>query len=76
MSSRFRHSNCWDIKQIAKGENMSLKKITTKEWTKKGLPTSVTYIHIGPYYQLDNIKKNFKKPILMFTNELHPKKKK
>jgi hypothetical protein len=52
---------------------MSLRKITKKEWIEKGLPESVTNIHIGPYYQWDDIKKDFKKPILILTKEL-PKK--
>ena len=53
---------------------MSLKKITKKEWIEKGLPESVTNIHIGPYYQWDNEKKDFKKPIPIVTQELAPKK--
>ena len=48
---------------------MSFKKITKKEWIEKGLPETVTNIHIGPYYQWDNIKKDFKKPILVVTQE-------
>ena len=51
---------------------MSLRKITKKEWIKKGLPESITYI--GPYYKWNNIKKDFKKPILIVTQELAPKK--
>ena len=53
---------------------MSLRKITKKEWIEKGLSESVTNIHIGPYYQWDNIKKVFKKPILIITKELPQKK--
>ena len=53
---------------------MSLRKITKKEWIEKGLPESVTNIHIGPYYQWDDIKKDFKKPILILTKELTQKK--
>ena len=54
---------------------MSLKKITKKEWIEKGLPNSVTNIHIGPYYQWNAIKKkDFKKPILIITKELTQKK--
>ena len=53
---------------------MSFKKITKKEWIEKGLPESTTNIHIGPYYQWDNIKKNFKKPILIVTKEKTPNK--
>ena len=51
---------------------MSLRKITKKEWIKKGLPESITYI--GPYYKSDNIKKDFKKPILIVTQEQTPKR--
>ena len=53
---------------------MPFKKITKKEWIEKGLPESVTNIHIGPYYKWDNIKKDFKKPILIVTQEQTPKK--
>ena len=53
---------------------MPLKKITKKEWIEKGLPESVTNINIGSYYQWDNIKKDFKKPLLIVTQELAPKK--
>ena len=53
---------------------MSLRKITKKEWIEKGLPESVTNIHIGPYYKWDNIKKDFKKPILIVTQEQTSKK--
>ena len=53
---------------------MSFKKITKKEWIDKGLPETVTNIHIGPYYKWDNIKKVFKKPILIVTQEQSPKK--
>ena len=53
---------------------MSLRKITKKEWIEKGLPESVTNIHIGPYYQWDNEKKDFKKPILIITKESPQKK--
>ena len=53
---------------------MPLKKITKKEWIEKGLPESVTNIHIGPYYQWDNIKKDLKKPILIVTQKPTPKK--
>ena len=49
---------------------MSFKKITKKEWIEKGLPESVTNFYIGPYYQWDNIKKDFKKPIPIITKEL------
>ncbi len=55
---------------------MSLKKITKKEWVDKGLPLSITNIHIGPYYEWNNTKKNFKKPIIIVTQELNPKKEK
>ena len=48
---------------------MPLKKITKKEWIEKGLPESVTNINIGSYYQWDNIKKDFKKPILIVTKK-------
>ena len=53
---------------------MTLKKITKKEWIKIGLPESITYI--GPYYKWDNKKKDFKKPILIFTQALSRKKEK
>ena len=53
---------------------MPLKKITKKEWIEKGLPESVTNVHIGPYYQWDNIKKDFKKPILIVTQDQTLKK--
>ena len=49
---------------------MSLKKITKNEWIEKGLPESITNIHIGPYYRWDNEKKDFKKPIPIVTQEL------
>ena len=48
---------------------MSLRKINKKKWIEKGLPESVTNIHIGPYYQWDDIKKNFKKPIFVITQD-------
>ena len=51
---------------------MSWKKVNKKEWIERGLPESITYI--GPYYKWDNIKKDFKKPILIVTQELAPKK--
>ena len=53
---------------------MSFKKITKKEWIEKGLPETVTNIHIGPYYQWDSIKKDFKKPIPIVTQEQTLKK--
>ena len=53
---------------------MPFKKITKKELIEKGLPESVTNIHIGPYYKWDNIKKDFKKPILIVTQEQTSKK--
>ena len=53
---------------------MSLKKITKNQWIKKSLPESVMYI--GPYYKWDNEKKDFKKPIVIVTQELAPKKEK
>ena len=51
---------------------MSFKKVTKKEWLAKGLPESITYI--GPFYEYDRKKKDFKKPILIVTRELAPKK--
>ena len=51
---------------------MSFKKVTKKEWFAKGLPEIITYI--GPYYKWDNKKRDFKKPILIVTQELAPKK--
>lgn len=74
--SRFRYSNCWDIKQLAKGESMPLKKISNKEWIKLGLPASSTFLHIGPYYIWDNVNKIFKKPIPVITQESKSKKEK
>ena len=53
---------------------MSLRKITKKEWIGKGLPESVTNIHIGQYYPWDNEKKDFKRPISIVTQELAPMK--
>ena len=53
---------------------MPFKKITKKKWIEKGLPESITNIHIGPYYKWDNIKKDFKKPILIVTQEQTSKK--
>ena len=53
---------------------MPFKKITKKEWIEKDLSESVTNIHIGPYYKWDNIKKDFKKPIVIVTQEKTPKK--
>lgn len=52
---------------------MPFKKVTKKEWVKMGLPVSV--IHIGPFYEYDRKKKEFKKPILIVTREINPKKK-
>lgn len=54
---------------------MPFKKITKKEWIEKGLPELITNIHIGPYYQWDNKKKDFKKPIYVVTQKLVPNKK-
>jgi hypothetical protein len=51
---------------------MSLRKITKKEWIKKGLPESVMFV--GPYYKWNNEKKNFNKPIVIVTQKLAPKK--
>lgn len=53
---------------------MSFKKVTKKEWLAKGLPETITYI--GPFYEYDRKKKEFKKPILTVTREIIPKKKK
>ena len=53
---------------------MPFKKITKKEWIEKDLPESVINIHIGPYYKWDNIKKDFKKPIIIVTQDQTPKK--
>ena len=53
---------------------MSFKKVSKKEWLAMGLPESITYI--GPYYEWDIKKKDFKKPILIVTQELVPKKEK
>ena len=53
---------------------MPFKKITKKEWVEKGLPESVTNILIRPYYKWDNIKKDFKKPIIIVTQGQAPKK--
>jgi hypothetical protein len=38
---------------------MSFKKVTKKEWLAMGLPESITYI--GPFYEYDRKKKEFKK---------------
>jgi hypothetical protein len=52
---------------------MSFKKVTKKEWLEMGLPETITYI--GPFYEYDRKKKEFKKPILTVTREaLKPKK--
>ena len=72
--SEFRYSNCWDVKNKAKGDKMSFKKVTKKEWLAKGPPETITYI--SPFYEYDRIKKEFKKPILMVTSQRPPKKKK
>ena len=48
---------------------MTFKKITKKEWIERGLPESITNIHIGPFYKWDNIKKDFKKPIFVITQD-------
>ena len=69
----FRYSNCWDVKHKAKGDKMSFKKITKKEWLAMGLPETITYI--GPFYENDRKKKEIKKPILTFTRKILPKKK-
>ena len=60
---------------------MSWKKVNKKEWIEKGLPESITYV--GPFYEWDREKKDFKKPIPMVSNinvnhlwEIRPKKKK
>jgi len=53
---------------------MPFKEITKKKWIEKGLPVSITNIHIGPYYKWDNIKKDFKKPIIIVTQDQTPKK--
>ena len=53
---------------------MSFKKVTKKEWLAKGLPETITYI--GPFYEYDRKKKEFKKPVLTVTREILPKKKK
>jgi hypothetical protein len=52
---------------------MSFKKVTKKEWIKMGLPVSIT--HIGPFYEYDRKKKEFKKPIITITREISSKKK-
>ena len=52
---------------------MPFKEITKKKWIEKGLPESFTNIHIGPYYKWNNIKKDFKKPILIVNQEKTPK---
>ena len=70
----FRYSNCWDVKHKAKGEKMSFKKVTKKEWLAKGLPETITYI--GPFYEYYLKNNEFKKPILTVTREIIPKKKK
>ncbi len=48
---------------------MPLKKINKKEWIDKGLPVSISNIHIGPYYKWDFKKKEFKKPIFIITKD-------
>ena len=53
---------------------MSFKKVTKKEWLTKGLPETITYI--GPFYEYDRKKKEFKKPVLTVTREILHKKKK
>ncbi len=53
---------------------MPFKKVTKKEWIKKGLPDTITYV--GPFYEYDRKKKEFKKPILTVTTEILSKKKK
>jgi hypothetical protein len=54
---------------------MSFKIISAKEWIKRGLPTSSMTIHVGPYFEWDRERKNFKKPKLVVTRELQRKKK-
>ena len=54
---------------------MSFKKITKKEWIKRGLPEASMTIHVGPYFEWDKEKKDFKKPKLVVTRELQRKKK-
>ena len=53
---------------------MSLKKVTKKEWLATGLPESTMVV--GPFYEYDRKKKEFKKPILTVTREILLKKKK
>ena len=53
---------------------MSFKKVTKKEWIKKGLPETITYV--GSFYEYNRKKKEFKKPILTVTREILSKKKK
>ena len=52
---------------------MSFKKVTKKEWLAMGLPESITYI--GPFYEYDRKKKEFKKPVLTVTRQATPKMK-
>ena len=47
---------------------MSFKKISKKECIKKGLPETISYV--GPFYEWDHKKKDFKKPKLMVTREI------
>jgi hypothetical protein len=54
---------------------MSFKIISAKEWIKQGLPASSMTIHVGPYFEWDREKKDFKKPKLVVTRELPRKKK-
>jgi hypothetical protein len=54
---------------------MSFKKITKKEWIKLGLPEAPMTIHVGPYYEWDFEKKDFKKPKLIVTQEVKKSKK-
>ena len=54
---------------------MSFKIISIKEWIKRGLPNSSMTIHVGPYFELDRERKDFKKPKLVVTRELQRKKK-
>ena len=53
---------------------MSFKIISAREWIKRGLPTSSMTIHVGPYFEWDREKKDFKKPKLVVTRELQRKK--
>ena len=52
---------------------MAVKKISTKEWLKLGLPEST--MTITPFYEWDHKKKDFKKPKLMVTREIKKRSK-